>query len=309
VAVVESAIVSNHTSAAMPLLVYAVDGSMSKQGAFLLAAQEDPRQQVGGWTKVGQTQITVPANSELKVPFEVTVPVGTPPGDYVGGLVIQSAPVAGAVSQSANGTAVRMDIVKRSGVRVYLTVAGSALTKLSPGDLRWERTGDTISVYLPLRNSGNVTMHPTGTFTLKRPVGSRTEVRLDAPESILPGQDFTLTGSFRASPTVEIGDGTVIIKSEAPTLTVATKVVSITWWVIVSALVVLVLLGAALWRTARFVRQARSAIAEVRGTRRILQSQTITTGVPVRNGGGRHAAPVLDGDDSSGRQADKRAGP
>jgi hypothetical protein len=90
-----TAIVTNHTQSPVTLLNYPVDATSTPQGAFALANQDEPRPGVGGWVQLNGASITVAANSELKVPFRISVPAGTPLGDYAGGLIIQ-APRSGA---------------------------------------------------------------------------------------------------------------------------------------------------------------------------------------------------------------------
>lgn len=267
---IKSVVVSNHTDTASTLSVYAVDGSMSSQGTFMLAAESDPRLGVGDWTALRTTQISVAAHSEVRVPFRVSVPLGTPPGDYVGGVIVQSAPVQGNVSQSGSGTAVRMDVVHRSGVRIYLNVAGTARTKLTAGVIDWHQDGNVITVSLPLHNSGNVTMHPKGALAISSMIGVNTTTAFVVPESILPGQSFTLLARFSAPSPVEIGTGTAVVSSEAGMLRAQTSIVSISWLLIGALVLALLLILFLLWRVTRFLRKAHSAIAEVSASRSAL---------------------------------------
>ena len=73
-----NAIVSNHTDAAVTLLSYAVDGQSTSQGAFALAAQGDPSVGVGAWAVLESSEITVPAQSSLTVPFRLSTPARPP---------------------------------------------------------------------------------------------------------------------------------------------------------------------------------------------------------------------------------------
>lgn len=257
-----SAIVSNYTLAPVTLLNYPVDGQTSQQGTFTLASQSDPRTGVGAWVTLDADRITVPANSELEVPFQVSVPAGTPPGDYAGGLIIQSPLVEGETSVTGD-TAVRLDVIQRQGVRIYLNVAGTAVESLELGDLSWQLADDTVTVTLPLRNTGNTILHPSGTLVISSWVGANTQLTFDTPESILPGARLELLARLSPAPFIQSGHAEATVTSEAGTANARTSIVYAPWELGVISLLVLAAAAYGAWRTARFVHRARHAIAQV----------------------------------------------
>ena len=256
-----TAIVSNHTQTPVTLLTYPVDALSSPQGTFALASETDPRAGVGAWVQMNVEQITVPANSELKVPFRLSVPAGTPPGDYAGGLIIQSPMVQGETSTLDDGTAVRLDTIQRQGVRIYLTVTGTALESLQHSELSWAQTGDTITFTLPVRNTGNTILHPTATLDVSGWVGANTQLTFDTPESLLPGATLDLHAQLTNAPLIQVGSADATITSEAGTEQVQTSLVYAPWALLGISLVVLAAAVYGVWRAARFVRRARRAIA------------------------------------------------
>jgi len=262
-----TAIVSNHTQAPVTLLTYPVDGQSSPQGAFALAAQSDPRTGMGAWAQLGTDHITVPANSDLKVPFRISVPLGTPPGDYAGGLIIQSAPVQGKTSTVSGGAAVRLDVIQRQGVRIYLSVAGTAVKALQHGNLSWQHTGDTVTFTLPLHNTGNTILHPTAVVGLSGQIGANTQLTFDTPESVLPGATLNLHAHLSHAALIQVGSAQATITSEAGTDHARTSIFYAPWVLIGSALLILVLALYGAWRTVRFVRRARRAIAQLDASR------------------------------------------
>ena len=259
-----TAIVSNHTQTSVTLLTYPVDGQSSPQGTFALASQTDPRTGVGAWVRLEAEQITVPANSELKVPFRITVPSGTPPGDYAGGLIIQSPPVQGKTSTVNGNTAVRLDIIQRQGVRIYLNVAGTAVKALQHGDLSWQQTGDTLTFTLPVHNTGNTTLHPRASLDVSGWIGANTQLKFDTPEIMLPGANLDLHARLRAAPVVQAGNAEATLTSEAGTGHARTSLIYAPWALIAIALLALAAALYGAWRTARFIRRARHAIAQIR---------------------------------------------
>ncbi|OIQ83607.1 hypothetical protein GALL_345950 [mine drainage metagenome] len=261
-----TAIVSNHTQAPVTLLTYPVDAQNSPQGTFALASQSEPRAGVGAWVDLGVDQITVPANSDLRVPFRITVPAGTPPGDYAGGLIIQSPPVQGQTSTLAGGTAVRLDVVQRQGVRIYLNVAGTAVKSLDHGALSWQQTGDTVTFTLPVHNTGNTILHPSSTLDLSGWIGANTHLTFDAPEELLPGATLDLHAHLPHPPLIQVGDAQATLTSAAGTDHAQTRIIYAPWALLGLTLIVL---AAALYgarRTVRFIRRARRALAQITRT-------------------------------------------
>jgi len=263
-----TAIVTNHTQSPVTLLNYPVDATSTPQGAFALANQDEPRPGVGGWVQLNGASITVAANSELKVPFRISVPAGTPPGDYAGGLIIQSPPVQGQTSNVNGDTSVRLDVIQRQGVRIYLNVAGTAIKALEPGDLSWQQTGDTLRFTLPLNNTGNTILHPSATLDVSSWLGANTQLKFDTPESMLPGSTLDLHARLAQAPAIQSGTADATITSEAGTGQAETSVVYAPWPLILAGLLLVLAALYGAWRTARFVRRARRAIAQVTETER-----------------------------------------
>lgn len=255
------AIVNNYTSAPVTLLTYVVDGLTTEQGAFALNNKDSVPTSVGLWATLPMGSITVPAESEVKIPFSITVPLGTSPGDYVGGLIIQEPLEKGDISTSADGTAVRLDVIHRQGVRIYLNVAGKTFEKLDAGTLAWTQSEDMVTVTLPIHNIGNTTLHPTGKITFSSVVGHNGSALFTIPESITPGATIILRGTVSTAAFVQMGKIDAIVSSEAPSLRATTGFVSIPWWALVGLALAAVILTYVIRRHFLFMRKARAAIA------------------------------------------------
>jgi hypothetical protein len=291
-----TAVVSNHTDAPVALLTYPVDAVSSSAG-FAMADMAAARVGVGKWAKLDAAEITVPANADLAVPFRIEVPANATPGDYAGALIIQSAPVHGTTATVDQGTAVRMDVIQRQGVRIYLKVAGEASVALDHGQLASESDGDGITFSLPVTNTGNTMLHPTARLRISPWQGRSSTVTFSAPESLLPGATLTLHARVPEGSIVTVGDAEATITSEAGVVRTASPFSYARWDVIgilLAAAAVLILAG---WRTLRFVRRARAALAQVNGSSRRRSATQPATPVapwgvwsrPRRASGGRHA--------------------
>ncbi|MDJ0378837.1 DUF916 domain-containing protein [Cryobacterium sp. PH31-L1] len=265
-AIEANAIVSNHTDAPVTLLNYAVDGQSTEQGAFALAAQSDVQTAVGSWVTLDAASITIPANSELTVPFRLSVPATATPGDYAGGLIIQSPPVEGATTTDSGDAALRLDVIQRQGVRIYLTVAGTAKTQLSHGTLSWERSGDEVTFTLPIENTGNTILYPTAHLGLNSLIGVTTELQFATPESILPGATLNLEATLPQAAFIQVGSADAELISDAGTEQISTTFNYVPWWILLILLLLVALIAFGAWRLTVFVRRARRALAQVAQT-------------------------------------------
>jgi hypothetical protein len=257
-----TAIVSNSTNTPVTLPIYPVDAQSSPEGAFVFASQSDIAIGTGAWMRLDTAQITVPANSEIEVPFRLSVPATTPPGDYVGGLIIQAPLVEGETSAVGGDTALRMDVIQRLGVRVYLNVAGTALKSLELGELTWNQTAESLTFTLPVSNTGNTILHPTGTVNLSGWIGANTELKFDPPESIFPGESLDLQVHLPQVAPIQIGTAEATIVSKAGADRAQTSVIYAPWLPLGIGLFLLTVGVYGAWRAARFVRRARLAIAQ-----------------------------------------------
>ena len=256
-------VVSNSSDTPVTLPIYPVDARSDPEGAFVFASQPDLPVGVGSWMQLDNDEITVPANSEMEVSFRLSVPVNTPPGDYAGGLIIQAPLVEGETSIVEGDTAFRIDVVQRLGARIYLNVAGTALKSLELGGLRWKQTSDTLTFTMPLRNTGNTILHPTGTVVLSGWLGASTQLNFDPPESIFPGETVELQAQLPRPAPIQVGTAEATITSEAGTNSAQTSVTYAPWLLVGIGLFLLTLGLYGAHRVARFVRRARGAMAQV----------------------------------------------
>jgi hypothetical protein len=223
-----TAIVSNHTGRSVTLLDYPVDAHDSATGTFAMASRTDRRSTVGAWVHLATDTVTVPAGADRPLAFHLTVPAGTAPGDYAGALIIQAPPVIGKTAVH-NGTAVRLNIVQRQGLRIYLHVDGTATRALSVGSLSWTKDGDGTDFTIPIHNTGNTTLHPKGALAIVSSVGVNTRIRFVGVESILPGDELTLHAHLARAAVIQVGTATATIDSEAGSRTTAAGYTDLPW--------------------------------------------------------------------------------
>lgn len=223
----DAAVVSNHTTSAVTLLDYPVDAHGSATGTFAMDARTDPRKGVGSWVRLPGDRLVVPAGHDKELPFTLHVPASTPPGDYAGALIIQAPPVIGTTAVH-DGRAVRLDVVQRQGLRIYLHVDGTAVKGLSAGPLQWsDTTGGGADFSLPVTNTGNTVLHPAAELAVAGRIGADARLRFAVPRELLPGDLVTLHATLAHRATIEVGTATATVRSEAGTRTVTAAFVAI----------------------------------------------------------------------------------
>lgn len=155
---VEDAIsITNTSEAELTLRVSGADAfTSSDSGVFGLRPTDERPQAVGSWVQLPVAEITIPARSRADVPVLISVPVDAAPGDHTGGIVTTY------TSQVTDEHGQPVLLETRIAVRVYLSVAGERLPRLSVQDLSssFELSPDlltgTLRLAYSVQNTGNV---------------------------------------------------------------------------------------------------------------------------------------------------------
>ncbi|CAM5463574.1 hypothetical protein SAVIM338S_02999 [Streptomyces avidinii] len=137
----------------------------------------------GGWISFGAgTTVKVPAHTRAVVPFTVTVPPDSPPGDHPAAVVATEA-----------GHEV--------GVRVHLRVGGPTLAALTVEDVSVRGKGAAARVAYTLVNRGNVALAPELSIRADGAFG-KVAGRGAHPVAVevLPGQRVELTEPWPGAP-------------------------------------------------------------------------------------------------------------
>jgi len=138
------------------------------------------------------------------VPFDLTVPVGTAPGDYAAALLVEPE-LADTGGQIVNRARIAM--------RVDIEVPGEVDLGVAVGDVTWTRTDEGIRFTTPVTNTGSVTFGAGGHTQVE---GWRTTptALVVGPADLYPGPGSTVTayadwddpplfGHFRVSTTID----------------------------------------------------------------------------------------------------------
>jgi hypothetical protein len=145
----------NNTEEAKTIAVYATDAIVSSGGAFACAQAADEVKDVGTWIDLSKSTVTVAPGNNQVVPFTVTVPTGTEPGEHNGCIAIQEAN-----AESANvGNGIALSF--RSAIRVAITVPGEIVKELSIQNVGLVNKTDKLIGTIAVKNNGNVSLDTT----------------------------------------------------------------------------------------------------------------------------------------------------
>lgn len=126
--------VANDTTHALSFAIYPADGyDVSAGGGFALKGRGQKNVGVGAWIRLPKTisgTYRLPALTQAKVHFTLSVPADAPPGDQAGGIVALNVSPA-----PSNNSRLRVTVHQGVGVRIYLHVLGPVHPKLSVAHL------------------------------------------------------------------------------------------------------------------------------------------------------------------------------
>ncbi|MEU9302562.1 hypothetical protein [Streptomyces sp. NPDC048269] len=176
---------ANTTDRERTVTLRGADAYNTADGAFAVRPARESRG-AGAWISFGAgATVTIPPRTRAVVPFTVTVPPASPPGDH-----------PAAVVATEGGHEV--------GVRVHLRVSGPTLAALTVEDVAVRGRGPAAVVTYTLVNRGNVALAPElaldaeGLFGEVPGRGSRA-----LPVELLPGQRVELTEPWPGAPVAD----------------------------------------------------------------------------------------------------------
>ncbi|MEK7529157.1 MAG: DUF916 domain-containing protein [Patescibacteria group bacterium] len=154
----DEVLIQNNGDDTVTVMLYPADSTPSTDGGFALEQMVEPRDFVGAWTTLEKTEVTVGPHESIAVPFSITVPndpsLGV--GEYSGGILIQKI----AKEPAAEGG---LQLLTRVGVRIYVTIPGDIVKKLSLENLSidLDKEKKLYSTATTIKNEGNVSQDIT----------------------------------------------------------------------------------------------------------------------------------------------------
>jgi|GEM_PF-4591767 len=180
--------VDNRSGSTQSLLIYAVDAAPNGDGGFGMAPQAARATDAGAWMKLASSSLQLAGHSQQDVAFRLTMPSHPSVGPHYAGIIIQ--PVGSMLSKRGNTS---LQIISRLGVRVYITVPGSAHPRLSILSLHPERKHQYVEMAIRLHNDGNTLLAPSGELQLTPLFGNESVQRFNAGRSLSPSEQIKLS--------------------------------------------------------------------------------------------------------------------
>jgi hypothetical protein len=190
--------VVNFTPGPLNINMYRANLEPVRGGGLAPGQAEDAPSGATPWLQLQQADVVLSPNGYFRDPFRLSIPSGTPPGQYLTAIVGSrtGAPVGGGLV-----------LQSRVALEVEVTVVGSLRSGLSVGKIQAHRSGQAEQLTVEVTNTGNtlvtlggaVTVHPWGGGAVSVPLG---------PQSIyvIPGGTAILTGTWSGLPLVGPAD-------------------------------------------------------------------------------------------------------
>jgi hypothetical protein len=216
--------IRNFGSVPTELRTFKANAHSGANGGFVPGAQDETPFGSAAWSDYpSQTLYLQPGDSEV-ISFTVTVPNDTEPGQYISGLVVETAaPLA------IEGSMDLSQIISYS-ISLSIVVPGEAVMGFEIGE---PEVTSSASISVPVRNTGNYLVKPAGSVTITKDDGTiihtaqvemgsiyahlETVILVILPDQIQPGQ-YLIAASLvdeRSGASTELAPRAVVLPEPA----------------------------------------------------------------------------------------------
>lgn len=170
-------------------------------GGFVAGKSDDPLTAPATWVDFPEFEADVAAQSQTNISFTVSVPEGTPAGQYITALVVET---VGTYALPGNDM---FDQRPRFAISVGVLVPGEIVHSFELGQPFWDRG----YLAIPVQNTGNYLVRPAGKLVVANTEGDEilttpiqmgsvyaglpSAVYVDLPDQLQPG-DYTVNMSL-----------------------------------------------------------------------------------------------------------------
>ncbi|MBW3588750.1 MAG: DUF916 domain-containing protein [Actinobacteria bacterium] len=120
---------------------------------------------VGAWASFNEQEITLAGREQRIVEFSITPPQGAEPGDHIGAVVAESEPSGGSIR-----------VVRRTAVRIFVTIPGDARRSFEISSVRSDLDSflfpDNVTAEVRLENTGRIRLRPSLSIGSEQASGS-----------------------------------------------------------------------------------------------------------------------------------------
>lgn len=150
-------VVKNNTEKEWIIDVYPADSIASSGGGFAVKQKAEEMSSLGSWVSLSKAELQLKPGEEEQVPFSISIPDNVNVGETAGAIMFEKREINPQEDENQGGIKLSL----RTGVRIYNTVPGEIIQKLSMQDFQVEKKkkNDGSSFYLiqsKILNEGNV---------------------------------------------------------------------------------------------------------------------------------------------------------
>jgi LysM repeat protein len=153
----DSLTIKNNSEEKQTLKIYAVDATTNNLGGFALESEADSRDGIGKWISLQENTIILEAQEQKSIKFSINIPPDAKSGEISGGIMVEKI-----ASEEQKKTQSGFIINTRIGIRVYETVPGEIIQKVSFGEasLEYDKKERLYTLQVEINNESNVTVEP-----------------------------------------------------------------------------------------------------------------------------------------------------
>ena len=205
----------------VPAKTYAADAYSLINGGFGVRELGEPVSEPTTWLDYESSDLELQPGQAIERTFTVSVPADAAPGQYIAGLIVQTA------EPIAVGGSTMLQQTLRKALAVLITVPGPVTPEFSIGEASLRQSEASNSLLVDITNSGNILVKPAGEIVLTDPNGTTlvtapiamgsvyaddsTQIEVPIPALLAPGTytiDISLadeaTGASAANPVLAL---------------------------------------------------------------------------------------------------------
>ncbi|HLG64702.1 MAG TPA: DUF916 domain-containing protein [Ktedonosporobacter sp.] len=156
--------VTNTGTARGTVNLYPVDGTTLQTSGIGFLPRTAPRSDVGSWIALSRQQLTLNPGQSQEVPFTLTIPQHTRPGQHEGGIVAEDMTPPQFTASPQQGTTIHIGIQTLLILGALINLPGQQVEKLQATSIQYDTKSDYQRLLVGLGNTGTQIIHPSGSL-------------------------------------------------------------------------------------------------------------------------------------------------
>ncbi len=178
--------IANISDVAVEAKIYPVDAVTTKDGSFAPELEDKEKIDVGSWTTLAKSEVSLEPNEVKTIDFTVRVPENAEVGDHMGAIIVQGKKPP----EEIEGSGLR--ITTRVGVRMYITIPGDIIRELEFTEFTQKTEVGKVIFYLTFVNNGNVRIIPKGEIRIIDVSGNEVDSIKITEREVFPRKAITI---------------------------------------------------------------------------------------------------------------------